>query len=61
MEIPDSWDNNTLMISGGWQKHQHAFFFFMVYDRTSNETGRLFQVMNVEYCLAYIRNTVAAL
>lgn len=62
MEIPDSWDNNTLMISGGCQKHQHAFFFFLiVYDRTFNETGRLFQVMNVEYCLAYIRNTVAAL
>lgn len=35
MEIPDSWDINTLMISAGCQKHRRAFFFY----------GRLLQVL----------------
>uniref|UniRef100_UPI0037E77704 zinc finger MYM-type protein 1 n=1 Tax=Semicossyphus pulcher TaxID=241346 RepID=UPI0037E77704 len=69
MENPDSWDNDTLMMAAGydrWLSNASTCFLLTAYERIFNETDALFKVlqnkvMDIEYCLARIHDTVAAL
>lgn len=69
METPDSWDHDTLMMAAGydrWLSKASTCFLLMVYEDIFNETDALFRVlqnkmMDIEYCRARIRDTVAAL
>lgn len=69
MENPDSWDNDTLMTAAGydrWLSKASVCFLLMAYEDIFNETDALFRVlqnrvMDIEYCRARIRDTVAAL
>ena len=69
IENPDSWDNDTLMMAAGydqWLSKASTCFLLMVYEDIFNETNALFRVlqnkvMDIEYCLARIRDTIAAL
>ncbi|XP_034043832.1 uncharacterized protein LOC117525960 [Thalassophryne amazonica] len=69
IENSDSWDNDTLMMSAGydrWLSEASTCFLLMAYEDIFNETNTLFRVlqnkvMDIEYCLARIRNSIAAL
>ena len=69
IENPDSWDNDTQMMAAGydrWLSKASTCFLLMAYEDIFNETNALFRVlqnkvMDIEYCLACIRDTVAAL
>ncbi|XP_032067022.1 zinc finger MYM-type protein 1-like isoform X3 [Thamnophis elegans] len=69
LENPDNWDNDTLMMAAGydqWLSKPSTCFLLMVYEDIFNETDTLFKVlqnkvMDIEYCLARIRDTFTAL
>ncbi|XP_032067125.1 zinc finger MYM-type protein 1-like [Thamnophis elegans] len=69
LENPDNWDNDTLMMAVGydqWLSKPSTCFLLMAYEDIFNETDILFkvlqnQVMDIEYCLARIRDTFTAL
>ncbi|XP_061925575.1 zinc finger MYM-type protein 1-like isoform X1 [Entelurus aequoreus] len=69
IENPDSWDNDTLMMAAGydqWLSKASTCFLLMVYEYIFNETSALCRVlqnkvMDIEYCLAPIRDTIEAL
>ncbi|XP_061775076.1 zinc finger MYM-type protein 1-like isoform X1 [Nerophis ophidion] len=69
IENPDRWDNDTLMMAAGynqWLSNASTCFLLMVYEDIFNETNALFRVlqnkvMDIEYCLARIRDTIATL
>ncbi|XP_049597201.1 zinc finger MYM-type protein 1 [Syngnathus scovelli] len=68
-ENPDSWDNDTLMLAEGydrWLSKSSTCFLLMTYEDIFNETNALYRVlqnkvMDIEYCLARIRDTNEAL
>uniref|UniRef100_A0A3P8SLS9 DUF4371 domain-containing protein n=1 Tax=Amphiprion percula TaxID=161767 RepID=A0A3P8SLS9_AMPPE len=68
-ENSDSWDNDMLMMAAGydrWLSKASTCFLLMAYEDIFNETDALFRVlqnkvMDIEYCLPRIRDTVAAL
>lgn len=69
LQNPDSWDNDTLMLAAGynrWLSEASTCFLLLAYEYVFNETDALFRVLqnkvlNVDYCLARIRDTAAAL
>ncbi|XP_032065573.1 zinc finger MYM-type protein 1-like isoform X2 [Thamnophis elegans] len=69
LENPDNWDNDTLMMAAEydrWLSKPSTCFLLMAYEDIFNETDTLFrvlqnQVMDIEYCLARIRDTFTAL
>lgn len=69
LENPDSWDNDTLLMAVGydrWLSKASTCFLLMAYEDIFNETDALYEVLqnkvlNIEYCLARIYDTCAAL
>uniref|UniRef100_A0A3P9K3W7 Zinc finger MYM-type protein 1 n=1 Tax=Oryzias latipes TaxID=8090 RepID=A0A3P9K3W7_ORYLA len=69
MENADNSDNDTLMMAAGydrWLSKASTCFLLTMYEDIFNETDALFRVlqnkvMDIEYCRARIRDTVAAL
>ncbi|XP_061746542.1 uncharacterized protein LOC133545177 [Nerophis ophidion] len=69
VENPDSWDNDTLMMAAGfhqWLSKASTCFLLMLYEDIFRETDALFRAlqnkaMDIEYCLARFRDTIASL